>query len=65
MKKVLITGSQGQLGKAINEYYQDDCRYELINTDVAELDITDEKKVMDMICKCQPDVIINLSLIHI
>ena len=61
MKKVLITGSQGQLGKAINEYYQDDCRYELINTDVAELDITDEKKVMDMICKCQPDVIINCA----
>ena len=61
MKKVLITGSQGQLGKAINAYYQDDGRYELINTDIAELDITDEKKVTDMICRCQPDVIINCA----
>ena len=59
MKKILITGSQGQLGRALNAYYADRSDVQLINTDVKELNITDEQDVMDKILDVHPDVIIN------
>ena len=40
MKKLLITGCSGQLGRALNKEYEGE-QVELINTDVPELDITD------------------------
>lgn len=60
MKKILVTGCNGQLGRAINEEYKSE-QVELINTDVEELDITDIKKVMDFVCEKNPDVIINCA----
>ena len=36
MKKILITGSQGQLGRALNDYYENHEDVQLINTDVKE-----------------------------
>ena len=33
MKKIIITGSNGQLGRAISRLYGSDSAYELINTD--------------------------------
>ena len=60
MKKILVTGCNGQLGRAVNkEYEKDDVT--LINTDVAELDITDIKAVMDFVNDNKPDVIINCA----
>ena len=40
-KKLIITGCNGQLGRAINKELAPHSEYELVNTDVAELDITD------------------------
>lgn len=66
MKKILVTGCNGQLGRAINqEYASDDVK--LINTDVVEgegilaLDITDVEAVVALVEKEQPDVIINCA----
>lgn len=60
MKKILVTGCNGQLGRAINEEYKND-EAELINTDVAELDITDVDKVIEFVVEKKPDVIINCA----
>ena len=52
MRKILITGSQGQLGKALNKFYADNQEVQLINTDVGELDITNEEAVMRRGTRC-------------
>ncbi len=66
MKKILITGCNGQLGRALNkEYAKDDV--EFINTDVAQgegilsLDITNVEEVIRCAEKTKPDVIINCA----
>ena len=61
MKKILITGSNGQLGRAINRKYEADSRYELVNTDVGELDITSVDAVLQMVDQVKPDIIINCA----
>ena len=61
MRKILITGSQGQLGKALNKFYADNQEVQLINTDVGELDITNEEAVMEKVLSIHPDVIINFT----
>lgn len=61
MKKILITGSQGQLGRALNDFYGHDQEVELINTDVAEMNITNEEEVRAFVGKIRPDVIINCA----
>lgn len=60
MRKILVTGCNGQLGRAINKEYEGD-DVKLINTDVAELDITDVEKVMAFVEKEKPDAIINCA----
>ena len=63
MKKILVTGCNGQLGRAIQKEYGDSV--EFILTDVVEgegifsLDITNEKEVLDFVRWQQPDVLIN------
>lgn len=65
MKKVLVTGCNGQLGRAIQKEYAGDVTY--ILTDVAEgegitsLDITDIDAVMSLVLNEKPDVIINCA----
>ena len=46
MKKIIVTGCNGQLGRAINLELKGNSELEFINTDVAELDITNIDKVM-------------------
>lgn len=58
MKKLLLTGCNGQLGHALNKEYQAE-QAELINTDVQQLDITDLDAVMRLVREKRPDVIIN------
>jgi len=60
MKKVLITGCNGQLGRALNELLQDS-DVEIINTDVAELDICNLEQVRTLMKKERPDTIINCA----
>mgnify|MGYP004667726839 FL=1 len=65
MKKVLVTGCNGQLGRAIQKEYAGDAAF--ILTDVAEgegitsLDITDIDAVMSLVLGEKPDVIINCA----
>lgn len=66
MKKILVTGCNGQLGRAIRrEYAKDEVAF--INTDVAEgegihaLDITDVDAVMSLVREEKPEVIINCA----
>lgn len=61
MRKIIVTGCNGQLGKAVNVLYKDSSEYELVNTDVAELDITDIKAVMDFVEQVKPYAIINCA----
>ena len=65
-KKILVTGCNGQLGRAINkEYAGSDVTF--INTDVAEgegvtaLDITKIEQVLSLVRAEQPEVIINCA----
>ena len=60
-KKLIITGCNGQLGRAINKQLAGNEDYELVNTDVAELDITDIDKVMEMAREVKPYAIINYA----
>lgn len=66
MKKILVTGCNGQLGRAINQVYEKD-EIAFINTDVVEgdgivaLDITNIEEVMTLVREKQPDVIINCA----
>lgn len=61
MKKLIVTGANGQLGRAINLQYAGSSEYELVNTDVDELDITDIDKVMSFTRSIQPYAIINCA----
>ena len=58
MKKLLITGCGGQLGRALNKEYESE-QVEIINTDVPEVDITDLEAVLNLVDEKKPDVIIN------
>ena len=61
MKKIIVTGCNGQLGRAINREYEKSNEYELVNTDVGELDITDVKAVLELTDKVRPYAIINCA----
>lgn len=61
MKKLLVTGCNGQLGREINKKYAGREDIELVNTDVGELDITDIEAVMTFVEQVQPYAIINCA----
>ncbi len=61
MKKIMITGCNGQLGRAINEIYKGDIHFSLLNTDVEQLDITKIDDVMAYVRGEKPDVIVNCA----
>lgn len=61
MKKIIVTGCNGQLGVAINKQYEGNSQIELVNTDVAELDITNIDKVMELVKEVKPYAIINCA----
>ena len=57
--KILVTGANGMLAKEVKERFGKE--NEIIATDVAELDITNEKAVMDYIMNLKPEYIINCA----
>lgn len=62
MEKIIVTGCNGQLGRAVNKLYaEDNRRYELVNTDVGELDITNIDEVMAFAREIKPYAIINCA----
>lgn len=66
MKRILVTGCNGQLGRAVKLEYQGEDA-ELIQTDVKEddgvraLDITDVSQVLAFVREVKPDIIINCA----
>lgn len=61
MKKLMITGCNGQLGRAINKVYEGNGEFECLNTDVPELDITDLEAVRAYVSLHKPYAIINCA----
>lgn len=66
MKKIIITGANGQLGRAINKIYENSTEYELVNTDfmvegIKDLDITNLEMVMELCKEVKPYALINCA----
>jgi len=59
--KILITGSNGQLGSEIRELQPAFAHYEFLYTDLDELDITDVTEVNRYFELQSPDVVINCA----
>lgn len=59
MKKLLITGAKGQLGRQMIEQFEN--KYDLILTDSDNMDITDKSKVHKVIISERPDAIIHTA----
>jgi dTDP-4-dehydrorhamnose reductase len=60
MKIIWITGSMGHVGSALTKLL--DCKeYEVVATDVDEVDITDEDQVRRYMNMTRPDVVINCA----
>lgn len=57
--KILITGANGMLAKSVKKRLEPE--NELICTDVADLDITDEETVLKFVTQNKPDYIINCA----
>ncbi len=61
MKKILITGSNGQLGsemKVISALYPE---YQFLYTDVAELDLTNAQALESFFAENKPDAVVNCA----
>ncbi len=61
MKKIIVTGCNGQLGREINKFYKDSKDIEFVNTDVEELDITNIDAVMNLTREVKPYAILNCA----
>lgn len=61
MKNILITGCNGQLGRALIHVLEGNSEYHLIKTDVEDLDITNIEAVMQMAKETKPYAIVNCA----
>ena len=67
MEKIIVTGCNGQLGRAINRELAGNDRYEIVNSDVFEgenivpLDITNVDAVLKLVREVKPSAIINCA----
>lgn len=66
MKKIIVTGSNGQLGRAVNDWCASSGEYELVNTDfgvegVRDLNITDLDNVLSLLREVKPYAVINCA----
>ena len=59
--KVLITGSNGQLGLELSKQLHENSNYDVIKTDREDLNILDSKNVNDIITTEKPDIVINCA----
>lgn len=58
---ILITGANGQLGNEMRNVLSGDNKYNVIYTDVAELDLTDEKALEQFFSANTIDVVVNCA----
>lgn len=61
MKKILVTGANGQLGLQIKKQYEGKDDIELYLTDIDKLDISDINQVMGLVSEIKPYAIINCA----
>ena len=61
MFRLLVTGSNGQLGRAVARFYEGNAEIELVNTDVTELDITNLEQTLEFVEQVKPYAIINCA----
>lgn len=61
MMKILITGANGQLGLSLKDKARQHNGYELLYTDVHEMDITNYDETEKVILGFQPDLLINCA----
>jgi dTDP-4-dehydrorhamnose reductase len=61
MKKILITGANGQLGSELRKVSEKENQYEWIFTDWQELDLADLENLETEISKINPNIIINCA----
>ncbi|MCQ2744313.1 MAG: dTDP-4-dehydrorhamnose reductase [bacterium] len=59
-KKVLVTGANGMLGQDLCPILEDN-GYEVVETDINNLDITNAKMVEDVLANEQPDIVIHCA----
>jgi len=59
--KILVTGSNGQLGNELRELASDFSSWEFLFTDIKELDITKESEVDKFFASFSPQVVINCA----
>ncbi len=59
--KVLITGSKGQLGIALNKLLSKRKDIEIVNTDIDDMDITNIEDVRKVLNKYNPNYVINCA----
>jgi len=61
MKRILVTGANGQLGTEVVRMLRQDGHYEVRAFNRYELDITDEEQVMRKVVNTQPDWILHCA----
>lgn len=61
MKKILVTGCNGQLGRSLRREFDNDGTTEAVYTDYETLDITDERAVSRMLEEGDFDVVVNCA----
>ena len=60
MQKIWVCGSRGQIGQAVNDVV-DKLEFEMLDTDIDDLDVTDTDEVLRFGEMNRPDIIINCS----
>lgn len=61
MRRILVTGANGQLGSALREQLADRQDFETLFTDIDSLDITSPQAVQDVFGSFRPDLVVNAA----
>ncbi|MCM1319867.1 MAG: dTDP-4-dehydrorhamnose reductase [Muribaculaceae bacterium] len=61
MKRILVTGANGQLGNALRDELLHHPDFEVLYTDADTLDITDEAAVQTLFADFRPEIVINAA----
>ncbi len=61
MKKILVTGANGQLGSEIKELVANYPNFEFVFTDIADFPLDNEPEIILNFNRIQPDIVINCA----
>ncbi len=61
MKKILVTGANGQLGSEIKELAANYPNFEFVFTDIADFPLDNESEIIANFNRIQPDIVINCA----